>query len=71
MQNKSCSHYIDKTECLEEGIRRFPSICIEGNAALGKSVAVEMLLEKHPEMESCKVDFDEYQSMLRMLWKIL
>ena len=62
MQNKSCSHYIDKTECLEEGIRRFPSIYIEGNAALGKSVAVEMLLEKHPEMESCKVDFDEEDS---------
>ena len=46
MQNKSCSYYIDKTECLEEGIRRFPSIYIEGNAAIGKSVAVEMLLEK-------------------------
>ena len=59
MQNKSCSYYIDKTECLEEGIRRFPSIYIEGNAAIGKSVAVEMLLRKHPEVASCRFDFDE------------
>lgn len=62
MQNKSCSYYIDKTECLEEGIRRFPSIYIEGNATIGKSVAVEMLLRKHPEVASCKFDFDEEES---------
>lgn len=58
MQNKKVSHYIDKTKRLEEGIRRFPSIYIEGNAALGKTVAVNMLLEKHPEIRSVTLWLD-------------
>ena len=52
MQNKEHLYYIDKTKCLEEGISRFPSIYIEGNAAAGKTVAVNMLLKKHPEISS-------------------
>lgn len=57
MRNKATVRYIDKTEQLEEGIRRFPSIYIEGNAACGKSVAVTMLLDKHPQVLSVILDF--------------
>lgn len=49
-------HYIDKTEALEKGIEVFPSIYIEGAAGIGKTSAVEMLLEKHPETESVILD---------------
>ena len=52
MQNREHLYYIDKTKCLEEGISRFPSIYIEGNAAVGKSVAVRMLLKNHAEISS-------------------
>lgn len=58
MQNREYLYYIDKTKSLEEGISRFPSIYIEGNAACGKSVAVGMLLEKHPEVTSCMLELD-------------
>lgn len=47
----SNQYYIDKTEALEKGIELFPSIYIEGAAASGKTTAVKMLLEKHPEVE--------------------
>lgn len=57
MQNKAAVKYIDKTGQLEEGISRFPSVYIEGNAAVGKSVAVRMFLEKHSEMPHCLFDF--------------
>lgn len=56
MQNRENLHYIDKTKSLEEGISRFPSIYIEGNAAVGKTVAVHMLLKKHSETVSCICD---------------
>lgn len=61
MRNRSNLYYIDKTKHLEEGISRFPSIYIEGNAACGKTTAVEMLLQKHPEMEAHVFDmkYDE------------
>lgn len=59
MQNKEHLHYIDKTKCLEEGISRFPSIYIEGNAAVGKSVAVAMLLRKHTEISSVVFDAEK------------
>lgn len=49
MQNKQDLYEIDKTKTLEEGIRRFPSIYIEGNAAAGKTTAVKMLRKKHPQ----------------------
>lgn len=44
--------YIDKTEALEKGIEVFPSLFIEGAAACGKSTAMNMLLEAHPEIDS-------------------
>lgn len=44
--------YIDKTASLEKGIAVFPSIYVEGAAASGKTTAVRMLLEKHPEVSS-------------------
>ena len=44
--------YIDKTEVLEKGIEGFPSIYIEGSAASGKTTAVRMLLEKHPDVKA-------------------
>lgn len=45
-------YYIDKTETLEKEIAGFPSIYIEGAAASGKTTAVRMLLERHPEIET-------------------
>ena len=42
---------IDKTEVLEKEIVVFPSIYIEGAASSGKSTAVQMLLEKHSEVD--------------------
>ena len=59
MQNRQYLQDIDKTESLEEGISRFPSIYIEGNAAVGKSTAVTMLLEKHSEADSYILDVAE------------
>ena len=50
MQNREYL-YIDKTESLEEGIGRFPSIYIEGSAASGKTTAVKMLIKNHPEID--------------------
>ncbi|MBE5956969.1 MAG: hypothetical protein E7253_11035 [Lachnospiraceae bacterium] len=44
--------YIDKTSSLEKGIVVFPSIYIEGSAAVGKTTAVKMLLSKHKEVVS-------------------
>ena len=52
MRNRLNLCYIDKTKYLEEGISRFPSIYIEGNAACGKTTAVEMFLQNHPEVET-------------------
>lgn len=49
MQNKDHRYLIDKTESLEKGIAVFPSIYIEASAACGKTTAVHMLLERHPE----------------------
>lgn len=69
MQNKA--YYIDKTESLVEGISRFPSIYIEGNAAIGKSVAVGMLLEKYPQMNSHILELDLELSDSKQLLKKL
>lgn len=43
-------NYIDKTQKLEKGIGTFPSIFIEGAAASGKTVAVNMLLKKQKDI---------------------
>lgn len=51
--------YIDKTEVLEKGIRIFPSIFLEGAAASGKSTAVEMLLDNHPEVSAFTINIEE------------
>lgn len=44
--------YIDKTASLERGIVSFPSVYVEGAAASGKTTAVQMLLEKHPNVDN-------------------
>lgn len=43
---------IDKSVIIERGLERFPSVYIEGAAACGKSTAVKMFLESHPEATS-------------------
>lgn len=43
--------YIDKTAVLEEGIKGFPSLFIEGAAASGKTVAVKILCGNHLEVQ--------------------
>ena len=54
IRNKDTSneYLIDKTEVLEREIVQFPSLYIEGAAASGKSVAIQMMLDKHPEVKS-------------------
>lgn len=52
MRSKDHLYYIDKTKSLEEGIDRFPFVYMEGNAAVGKSAAVKVLLEKYPQVHS-------------------
>ncbi len=44
--------FIDKTDVINKGIAVFPSLFIEGAAACGKTTAVNMFLEAHPEMPS-------------------
>lgn len=44
--------FIDKTDVLEEGLKKYPSIFIEGAAACGKTTAVNMFLQAHPEATS-------------------
>lgn len=58
MRNIDHLYYIDKTEHLEEGIKGFPSIYIEGNAATGKTVAVRMLLDKYPDVSCCTFNLE-------------
>lgn len=43
---------IDKTDVLEQGLAKYPSIFIEGAAACGKTTAVNMFLQAHPEATS-------------------
>lgn len=60
--------YIDKTSELEKGIAAFPSIYIEGAAATGKTTAVKLLLEHHPEVEYSLFRMDnEQEAFLQML----
>lgn len=61
MQNRNHQYLVDKTESLEKGIIVFPSIYIEGSAASGKTTAVQMLLERHPDVEAvtCQMDKEE------------
>ena len=44
-------HYIDKTQELKKGIETFPSIFIEGAAASGKTVAVNMFMDKQTDTD--------------------
>lgn len=63
-QDLACAekqHYIDKTSLLEKGIEVFPSIYIEGAAASGKTTAVNMLLERHPEVRPLVFDMEKEQ----------
>lgn len=54
--------YIDRTEVLEKGIAVFPSIYIIGAAATGKTTAVRMLVEKHPETAAYWFDLGQKSS---------
>ena len=56
---ESSYNYIDKTECLEKEIERFPSVYIEGAAGCGKTTMMRMLLEKHPEVDYTVLWMDE------------
>mgnify|MGYP004638987907 FL=1 len=58
---ESSYNYIDKTECLEKEIERFPSVYIEGAAGCGKTTMLRMLLEKHPEVDYTVLWMDEYE----------
>ena len=58
--------YIDKTEELQKGIEGFPFVYIEGFAACGKSVAVKLLLEKHPAVESYVVNMSSNNAPERL-----
>ena len=44
--------FIDKTDALGRGLAKYPSIFIEGAAAIGKTTAVNMFLKAHPEATS-------------------
>lgn len=44
--------FIDKTDVLGRGLAKYPSIFIEGAAAIGKTTAVNMFLKAHPEATS-------------------
>lgn len=56
---ESSYNYIDKTECLEKEIERFPSVYIEGAAGCGKTTMMRMFLEKHPEVDYTVLWMDE------------
>lgn len=67
-------HGINKTEHLEKGIMVFPSIYMEGAAALGKTTAVKMLLAAHPEtvpfvldMEKERNDLESFREKLELI----
>ena len=55
--------HIDKTSNLEKGIAVFPSIYIEGAAASGKTTAVRMLLEQHPDVQYAVFDMEQEEKM--------
>ena len=52
---------VDKTEVLEKRLNQYPSIYIEAAAASGKTTAVQMLVEKHPEISVYTYDMNELQ----------
>lgn len=47
--------YIDKTNILEDKIRNYPVIYMEGAAATGKTTVVEQFLRKHPDIPAIKI----------------
>ena len=66
---ESSYNYIDKTECLEKEIERFPSVYIEGAAGCGKTTMMRMLLEKHPEVDYTVLWMDEDEEYERYVDK--
>lgn len=58
--------YIDKSQALEGGLKTFPSIYLEGAASSGKTTAVRMLLDKHPEVESIVIWMDDEMQRERL-----
>ena len=52
---ESSYNYIDKTECLEKEIERFPSVYIEGAAGCGKTTMMRMSLRISARCSSCKL----------------
>ena len=66
---ESSYNYIDKTECLEKEIERFPSVYIEGAAGCGKTTMMRMFLEKHPEVDYTVLWMDEDEEYERYVDK--
>lgn len=63
-------HLIDKTAVLEQAIRRFPALYIEGAAASGKSTAVQIMLKKHPEIIYQVFWMDREAALIEVLEKL-
>ena len=63
---ESSYNYIDKTECLEKEIERFPSVYIEGAAGCGKTTMMRMFLEKHPDQTA---PYNPDSDKLRLLFR--
>lgn len=73
VQTKSMTqpYFIDKTEYVEKEIAQFPSLYIEGAAACGKSVAVQMLLEQNTNVNGIVFQMaDEAKNLQQWLTKI-
>lgn len=72
IKEKKC---IDKTTELEKGIKGFSSIYIEGAAASGKTMAIQMLLSRHTEIIPFFFMMDEENQKeavakdLKSIWK--
>ena len=58
--------YVKKTEMLENDILAFPSIYIEGSASVGKTTAMKLLLQEHPEVEAFVFDVEKAEVLPRI-----
>lgn len=55
--------YIDKTDLLEKRLEEFPAVYLEGTTASGKTTAVKILLEHHPEVHSTVINMKSVRNM--------
>lgn len=58
---------IDKSEILEREMETFPSLYIEGAAATGKSVAVQMLHNRKPQVNAVIFDMENNEDLQRLI----